>query len=449
MSGPEREYRNGAAHDAPRDGSVEADGAWWSSAAARMAQGEGAAARAAAGGRHSRAFVGAMSRRAQAADVRGALGSGGGWSSAPARRRSGIEAADDTAGPVCEAAPQDPGANGATSRPAEAASQPDAARSGNGAEVDGPVHGPVGPDDVDLPVSPDMPLMYKPEGGRVLVLPMWTEAPAAGWQAVEPGAKTWPLYFALYLERTDPGEVRYGELGPVVGEAFGPMLLASLGPLPDKLPWQKPGEMPGQLYVGTEAHKGIGEYYKARHGGRGDIFLNNHSVSSIVTELKKADPMRFGHLKPALGGLIRPDITDAMLGHLYEIKPWRSAKTGAAEARRYVRAFSRAGLVVRLGLKGVAGTKGRIAGPGGWFAFDVMEEGVIGYRFKQKEPVPELFPLPHPAPRREPEQSPERRIFEWKYWEEVTGLTGAALLAYLIISEGSRIIPLRNAIPVP
>ncbi len=448
MSGPEREYRNGAAHDAPRDGSVEVDGAWWSSAAARMAQGEGAAARAAAGGRHSRAFAGAMSRRAQAADVRGALGSGGGWSSAPARRRSGVEAADDT-GPVCEAAPQDPGASGAMSRPAKAASQPDAARSGNGAEVDGPVHGPVGPDDVDLPVSPDMPLMYKPEGGRVLVLPMWTEAPAAGWQAVEPGAQTWPLYFALYLERTDPGEVRYGELGPVVGEAFGPMLLASLGPLPDKLPWKKPGDMPGRLYVGIGAHEQIGRHYHAHHGQRPDIFLNSRSIQAITGELKKANPLKYGHLRPELGDQTRPDITDATLNHLYEIKPWQSAKTGAIEARRYVNAFTKVGLTIRLGAKGVPGTKGRIAGPAGWFAFDVMEAGVIGYRYKKTEPVPELFPLPHPAPRREPKQDPERRIFEWKYWEEVTGLTGAALLAYLIISEGSRIIPLRNAIPVP
>ena len=32
---------------------------------------------------------------------------------------------------------------------------------------------------------------------------------------------------------------------------------------------------------------------------------------------------------------------------------------------------------------------------------------------------------------------------------ETTGLSGVALAIYLIISEGSRIIPARNAIPVP
>jgi hypothetical protein len=40
-------------------------------------------------------------------------------------------------------------------------------------------------------------------------------------------------------------------------------------------------------------------------------------------------------------------------------------------------------------------------------------------------------------------------VFDWKYWEELTGLTGAALLAYLIVSEGSRLFPPRNAIPIP
>jgi RHS repeat-associated protein len=36
------------------------------------------------------------------------------------------------------------------------------------------------------------------------------------------------------------------------------------------------------------------------------------------------------------------------------------------------------------------------------------------------------------------------------YWESVTGLSGAALAAYLAISEGSRILfPPRNALPVP
>jgi RHS repeat-associated protein len=38
---------------------------------------------------------------------------------------------------------------------------------------------------------------------------------------------------------------------------------------------------------------------------------------------------------------------------------------------------------------------------------------------------------------------------DWGWWEKTTGLTGAALGAYLIISEGSRLFPPRNAVPIP
>ena len=44
---------------------------------------------------------------------------------------------------------------------------------------------------------------------------------------------------------------------------------------------------------------------------------------------------------------------------------------------------------------------------------------------------------------------PNSSIWDWEYWEEVTGLTGGALVAYLIVSEGSRLFPPRNAIPIP
>lgn len=36
-----------------------------------------------------------------------------------------------------------------------------------------------------------------------------------------------------------------------------------------------------------------------------------------------------------------------------------------------------------------------------------------------------------------------------KRMEEATGLTGAALILYLIVSEGSRLFPPRNLVPVP
>lgn len=63
-------------------------------------------------------------------------------------------------------------------------------------------------------------------------------------------------------------------------------------------------------------------------------------------------------------------------------------------------------------------------------------------------PKPEEHKGPVPAKREASEES-NVRLFDWAYWEEVTGLTGFALLAYLIISEGSRLFPPRNLVPVP
>jgi hypothetical protein len=38
--------------------------------------------------------------------------------------------------------------------------------------------------------------------------------------------------------------------------------------------------------------------------------------------------------------------------------------------------------------------------------------------------------------------------FDLKYWEKVTGLTGAALILFLLLWQGSRVIPARNLVPI-
>jgi hypothetical protein len=43
----------------------------------------------------------------------------------------------------------------------------------------------------------------------------------------------------------------------------------------------------------------------------------------------------------------------------------------------------------------------------------------------------------------------QHSIFDWKYWKQVTGLSGVALGLYLIVSEGSRLFPPRNLVPIP
>ncbi len=52
---------------------------------------------------------------------------------------------------------------------------------------------------------------------------------------------------------------------------------------------------------------------------------------------------------------------------------------------------------------------------------------------------------PQPAPQPAPTEDSEfmRRM------AEITGLTGTALLIYIIISEGSRLFPPRNLVPIP
>ena len=66
----------------------------------------------------------------------------------------------------------------------------------------------------------------------------------------------------------------------------------------------------------------------------------------------------------------------------------------------------------------------------------------------QPAPVPQPAPTPQPVP--VPQPAPARGgLFDMETWSKITGLTGGALVLYLIVSEGSRLFPPRNLIPVP
>ena len=54
---------------------------------------------------------------------------------------------------------------------------------------------------------------------------------------------------------------------------------------------------------------------------------------------------------------------------------------------------------------------------------------------------------PNPLPVNVPETSPRNKFLD--YMKDKTGLTGAALITYIIISEATRVIPVRNVIPAP
>ncbi len=57
----------------------------------------------------------------------------------------------------------------------------------------------------------------------------------------------------------------------------------------------------------------------------------------------------------------------------------------------------------------------------------------------EKVPAPEPVSIPVPNPNEDFMEMMER----------LTGLTGAALIIYIIISEGSRLFPPRNLVPIP
>jgi RHS repeat-associated protein len=61
-------------------------------------------------------------------------------------------------------------------------------------------------------------------------------------------------------------------------------------------------------------------------------------------------------------------------------------------------------------------------------------------------PKPKPKPAPEPVPPPEPTSPADQLVDDIS---KATGLTGAALTTYIIISEGSRLFPPRNLVPVP
>ncbi len=205
-------------------------------------------------------------------------------------------------------------------------------------------------------------------------------------------------------------------------------------------PWN-PGGMPVPFYIGNSAHVAIAAEYASLH--RGDAAFYNFSPISAILDAARALGIKVNllGLRAAQLGL-KPDIANLTRRHLYEIKPANLESLGAIEARIYMAAFIAAGLPFALGPMGEPGTAGTLSAPGGWFTFTAPQPGVITYRYRQ----PRRRRLRLRAPERVPiiDRSFMRRM------QELTGLTGTALIIYIILSEGSRIaFPPRNLVPAP
>jgi hypothetical protein len=90
---------------------------------------------------------------------------------------------------------------------------------------------------------------------------------------------------------------------------------------------------------------------------------------------------------------------------------------------------------------------GVIPAPDGYYLFESPAPGLILYQYRKGdyEPQPQLASEREPAP--QPQTETHESFMEMMH--RLTGLTGIALILYLIVSEGTRLIPVRNFLPTP
>lgn len=181
----------------------------------------------------------------------------------------------------------------------------------------------------------------------------------------------------------------------------------------------------GTAFVGTWVH----------------ILIQQHYVSMIDPMAAAEYAIPGSSLSGADG---RADIVDSS-GGVYEIKPFGLIAEGFAEAENYT-VFAELNcdpsVNWHLGTTYYYHTfyyNGEIIAT--WLAMP----GVIAY----------LRMRPQEQEQEQEQEQPERRRIPvpdesfMEKMETITGLTGAALITYIIISEGSRLFPPRNLVPVP
>jgi len=207
-------------------------------------------------------------------------------------------------------------------------------------------------------------------------------------------------------------------------------------------PWQPRGGEPIPLYIGNEAHDGIAIYYRLQHRNE-RVFTNSDPISKILKDMQGVNAGALGKGQLAL----RPDITNVTSRDLYEIKPLDAAAEAATELVLYLELFALAGAPMTAGSSTAPGTAGVIPAPDGYYLFESPAPGIILYQYRKGD----YEPVPQPAREREPAAQPETQTDEsfMEMMRRLTGLTGVALILYIIVSEGSRLIPIRNFVPAP
>jgi hypothetical protein len=228
-----------------------------------------------------------------------------------------------------------------------------------------------------------------------------------------------------------------------------------------------PRGQPVWCYVGNKVHDAIGSFYRLAHRPD-DVFLNTSPISQILRDIQLPTPR--GIPQDVLTA--RPDILNLTRRHLYEIKPLGQNDAALTQLVRYQKYLRRVGLHISPGPVGEPGTAGVLPAPRGHVFFYGAVPGVILYycvegryqETEQRATDPRLLAEAAAAAkktssRRTVTGTPPDSSSAEPWWKQsplvaqvsaFTGLTGTALVAYLILSEGARFVfPPRNALPVP
>ncbi len=205
--------------------------------------------------------------------------------------------------------------------------------------------------------------------------------------------------------------------------------------------WAPPGDEPEWAYVGNEAHRQIARNYVLTHAGD-NVRVNQISIATIA-KLLGGDVEHTYIDKGFLGW--EPDILNVTRRQLYEIKSWRQEEEARIKRDNYIAIFAALGVEIEPGPSADIGVNGVVAGPDGYYMFMSPEPGIIIYQKRNGD----YNPVPVPAQQTETEQQPESNQDFIARMQAITGLSGVALALYLLISEGSRLFPPRDLLPIP
>lgn len=197
--------------------------------------------------------------------------------------------------------------------------------------------------------------------------------------------------------------------------------------------WEPPGRQRKNLYIGNEAHKGIGKYYEQIHRGE-TVFLNYRAIQSILKAMAERGHAVNPAALTATELASQPDITNISILHLFQIRPEGQEAQAAAIASMQVAAFRQGGVAMSLGPTTDPGTRGQLPAPDGVYLFWSPQPGVIVYQYRKGQ----LVPVPVPQREGQKKSTPEWRwelkpLTRAQEQALLTGTAGAIMLMLMLM----------------